>query len=323
MSTASSLSLLRMPLEVHAAQLVEIWSQTTDKDAVDILRRVLNLADAAPNHSLADDDPRLAIWADAVYETLLFAKQRGFSSARAQALLSLMQRCYLHAAESDAVADGLASVRAAAYKHFKAALIETLTALGPSEQYSVADVKAIIAHLRSVVFDHVQLISCAHCSEQPIFSSKACYFIQQPAIPMPLALGEPIEVESLKVADVQLDGDAAAATEEAAAEAEADAETGSDAAYVLAEAAAEDAADVSAEAAAEAATDVEPAEAPDVGGATDDGDEEPSREASMPSSEDVSEAVSRALEARVSALQASYASSLAERERALLERVGL
>ena len=56
---SSSLSLLRMPLEVHAAQLVEIWSQTTDKDAVDILRRVLNLADAAPNHSLDDDDPRL------------------------------------------------------------------------------------------------------------------------------------------------------------------------------------------------------------------------------------------------------------------------
>jgi len=89
----SLLETLRAPVALSAAQLAEIWSCTTDADAVALLAHIADLGDA-------DAEPRLSAWLDFLYQTLCFGKEQAFSAAKALAALDLIKATACHAVDA-------------------------------------------------------------------------------------------------------------------------------------------------------------------------------------------------------------------------------
>ena len=77
-------------LQLSAAQLGEIWGAETDTEATALLARMAQIEDP-------DEEPRLAIWLDTMYETLSFAKEQRLVAVKALAFFEVMLKFYKHA----------------------------------------------------------------------------------------------------------------------------------------------------------------------------------------------------------------------------------
>jgi len=65
--------------------------------------------------------------------------------------------------------------------------------MAPTDRYSLADVEALMAHARSAVLDHIKLLRLVFTTRQETRASSANYFVQHPALPLPLDGATPID----------------------------------------------------------------------------------------------------------------------------------